>query len=108
MADRDRYLTIAPRVPKQEPPLPWRFAGFAHHSVFIPEGSRFQIAVALAKDAGDLNPEVTAIVLEISVSPLPGVEIETENLAPLLNQMRDLKNQAFFSITTQESRRRYI
>ena len=105
MVDRDRYLTIAPRVPKQGLPLPWRFAGFAHHSVYIPEGNRFQIAVALAKDAGDLNPEVAAIMLEISVSPLPGVEIE--NLDSLLKQMRDLKNQAFFSITTEDSRLRY-
>jgi uncharacterized protein (TIGR04255 family) len=107
VANRDRYLTIAPRVPIQESPLPWRFAGFAHHSVYIPEKSRFQIAVALANDPGDLNPEVAAIMLEITVSPLPGVEIGTENLSHFLKQMRDLKNQAFFSITTEESRLRY-
>lgn len=107
VADRDRYLTIAPRMPKPESSLPWRLAGFAHQSVYIPKGSRFQIAVALANDPGDLNPEVAAIMLEISVSPLPGVEIGTENLAQFLKQMRDLKNQAFFSITTEESRLRY-
>ena len=107
IADRDRFFTIAPRVPKPAVPLPWRFAGFAHHSVFIPEGSRFQVAVALANDPGDLNPDVAAIMLEISVSPLRGTEIRADGLSYLLEEMRDLKNLAFFSITTEESRLRY-
>ena len=108
VADRDRYLTIAPRVPTLSSATPWHFAAFAHRSVYLPQGSRFQIAVNLARDAGDLNPDVAAIILEISVSPLPGVEIGTDDLACFLEQMRDLKNQAFFSITTEESRLRYI
>lgn len=104
VADRDRYFTIAPRVPAG---LPWKFAGVSHHSVYVVDGGRFQVAVMLSRDPADINPEIAATVLDIAVSPVPGTEIREDRLTELLAEMRVLKNQAFFSITTEASRKPY-
>lgn len=109
--NRDRFLTIAPRLPSSPEGLPhgppWGFASFAHHSVFHPAESPFQIAVLISRAATDFPAEITAIMLDITVSPIPGVQPEAGRLEKWLLEMRNLKNQAFFSITTEYCRRRY-
>lgn len=108
IADRDKFLTIAPRVPISEhlPGKPWGFINFAHQSLFLTPDERFQVAVSLARELPDLNAAVTVILLDINVTPQPGV-LGGTGMDGLLAEMRDLKNQAFFSITTDESRRPY-
>jgi uncharacterized protein (TIGR04255 family) len=102
IADREAFFTIAPRVPQG---TGWKFAGVSHHSVYVTPDQRFHIQVNFGVEA-PVDPETAPFMLDVMVSPR--VASGVAEVEPLLLEMRELKNQAFFSIVTEAVWKRYL
>gem|GEM_PF-4379229 len=102
VANRDGFFTIAPRVP---PGTGWGFMGVAHQSTLVTEDQRFLIGVGFSTEQPTLDQEIAGFTLDINVSPRPITGFS--EIEKLLVEMRDLKNQAFFSIATEAAWKQY-
>ncbi len=94
------YIQPAPEPPKK---LNLPFHMFIHHDTLAVPGYPYAInVVRTIQPPNDPGSEGVALLLDIDVFTLPGVELQMDALEECLAEMRWLKNKVFFgSITTK-------
>jgi uncharacterized protein (TIGR04255 family) len=102
---REKFLTIAPRVPEG---LDWAFYNFQQHYSYAVPDSPCLVNVQLVRLLEPGAAETSVMMLDTEVvlkEPLSALELSVQEV---LAEMRRLKNAAFFGILTPEALARYI
>lgn len=93
------YIKPAPEPPRE---LDLPFLAFVHHDTLAVPGYPYAINVIRTIQPGTTDSEESALLLDIDVFTLTGVQPLMENVQKNLTEMRWLKNKTFFgSLTTQ-------
>ncbi len=93
--------------PPAKPPdlADWGFLSFQHHTLFAPTDSRFAVQVIFTRIEGP--PEIAAFILDIEVRLKESLAATTRSVEEVLEEMRLLKNKAFFGMLTPAVIERY-
>ena len=97
--DCDHYLTVAPQVP---PSLPQVVEGFLSR-VVVPFDSGIQVVITQALEPANPITKTTPVILDIDVSLEKSFSIGDEGYWETLEQLRRLKNDAFFGSVTNKT-----
>jgi uncharacterized protein (TIGR04255 family) len=101
VARLDDYIKPAPETPRD---LELPFVGFMHHDTLAVPG--YPYAINLIRTIQPPQAETRAnsgLILDIDVFTTQGLEIEGTGLARILEEMRWLKNKAFFGSVTEKA-----
>ncbi len=93
--DLDEFLTCAPRVPAE---LPQFFAQFGSR-VVVDAGARGFVSVVQMFNSPELPPN--AVVLDIDAFRLGSFGRDRADVLPVFEDLRELRNQAFFGSLTE-------
>lgn len=96
--DLDIYLTIGPRVP---PGLPQVLSNFFHRLEIPDHRAGALLLLSLATDPQGTGE--SRIILDIDVSSPTSLDPSDESIWTILDTLRDLKNDTFFSSLTDEA-----
>lgn len=99
-----RYFTTPPVPP---PRLPWHFHGFVHQSIYGVPDSPCAVQVIIARAFDGLSPESVPFLIDIEVTLKEPLTALAKSLEDVLTEMRELKNQAFFHLLTEEALQSY-
>ena len=98
-----KFFTSPPAKP---PELSrWTFLGFQHHSLFAVPGSGYAVQVIFTRIDG--SPETVAFILDIEVRLKEALSATARRVEEVLEEMRALKNEAFFGMLTLDAIKRY-
>lgn len=100
-----RYFVVPPAVP---PSLNWKFYGFFQEAIYAPPDSPCAVKV-LTTPAFVADPKKSmAFILDVEVYLMREFTTLDRTLNSVLAEMQVLKNEAFFSLLTEEAIKRYI
>ena len=99
-----QYFTTPPVPP---PDLGWGFHGFMHQSLYAVPDSPCVVKVIIAPAFDGAQPETLAFVIDIEVTLKDSLPVLGRSLESVLAEMRNLKNQAFFNLLTEEPLQAY-
>lgn len=97
----DDYIKPAPEPPRD---LGLPFIGFMHHDTLAVPGYPYAINLIRTIQPPPAGADSGAgLILDIDVFTIHGLEIEESGLARILEEMRWLKNKAFFGSVTEKA-----
>jgi len=96
----DAYLKTGPRLPAVEGRT-LNFTGFLNQHQIVDQGSGHQVNLALAVEGKKENQLV--LLLDIDAFDLrPREALDWSEISPVIQSLRNLKNELFFNILTEE------
>lgn len=99
-----RYFTTPPVPPLD---LSWKFHGFRHESLYAVPDSSCVVRVIIAPAFDGTLPEWVPFIIDIEVTLKESLSALGRSLEPVLSEMHELKNQAFFHLLTEEALQTY-
>lgn len=101
----DKYFRHAP---KNLEGTEWEFAFFREHYEYVTKDHRFRISSVLSRQLRHPDDSNHHFLLDLGISPLNSLAEYEESIEELLNQMRGLKNKAFFAKLTETAIQPYL
>lgn len=98
-----RYFSSPPKAP---PDLNWQFHDFTHESIYAVPDSPCAVKVVIAL-AFEGSQDFLPFIIDIEVRLKESLPALGKSVEEVLTEMRELKNQAFFSTLTKEAIERY-
>lgn len=93
-----KYFNNPPTAPDR---TLWGFKFFREHHVYAPEGDRFLVESVFSR-GGDPSPQKEIdFLLDLTINPVKSLAESGQSFENLLPEMRQLKNEAFFSKFTE-------
>ena len=86
----------------------WQVPGFMHQTIYAVPKSPGAVKTTVAPAFEETSTNMLAVILDIEVTLKESLTFEGRSLKKILEEMRDLKNKAFFSLLTPEALQQYI
>lgn len=98
--DFDEYLSTLPPIPKN---LPNELSGFLVRTLIPDPNTGAEIAIAQALESPNMQTRTVTVLIDIDVFKTMEMEPASDDVWKLLNNLRDLKNRAFFGSITPKT-----
>lgn len=100
----EQYFTTHPSTPSK---LGWKFMNFVQQVEYTVPGTNYGVQTVLSR-AFDVVPELVAFILDIEVKLREPLSATERPLGDVFTEMRNLKNEAFFNLLTEQAWQRYL